>query len=555
MADPITLQILGNRLRTVAAEMTGVYRRGAESAAQSGFADFAMALIDLRNGGRIIAADVHHPAHFVSLKTSTMQGLAVFETGGLVDGDTIMINDPYKGGGALPDITFATVVFHKGVPRWAAAGRARFTDVAGAGLSGIYPLAWEVYQEGDIIPGVLAAQDGTVFPDILRRLKANSRTPRTYESDIKAIVAAGRHGRARLLELIKQHGAPGIDAASNLATEQTSRHLQSALQSIPAGSYTGSACLDSDYNKNENVEIALTLEIEPQGIHLDFSGSSGKVTGPFNSPEANTASFAMLPLLALLPEGTPLNEGVLQHVRLTLPEGSIVNPADPACTSLSTWYTGPRIAQAVAEALSKATPGSVQQSFPVDPYVVLGGVEGKRGNTYAINPILGWQAATSEADGHASPSLLRAEAPSVEVLESQMGLSVESREFVTDSTGAGQWRGAPAIKQVFRLPGYRLLLSAFGEGTLNASPGTNGGKPGSGNSIVIGASTPEERTLGVGEVAHRVMMNGDERLSVVYGGGGGWGDPSLRDAASIQADVDDGLLTEAGATRDYGQRG
>ncbi|PZC48150.1 MAG: N-methylhydantoinase B [Chloroflexi bacterium] len=535
--------------------MTAVYRRGAESAAQAGFADFAMALIDLRSGGSIIAADVHHPAHFVPLKASTMQGLAVFEAGGLVDGDTIMINDPYKGGGALPDITFATVVFDEGAPRWAAAGRARFTDVAGAGLSGVYPLAWEVYQEGDIIPGVLAARDGTVYPDILRRLKANSRTPSTYESDIKAIVAAGRHGRARLLDLVKQHGAPGIDAASNLAKEQTSRLLQSALQGIPTGSHTGSAYLDSDYNKNENVEIAVTLEIESEGIHLDFSGSSTKVTGPFNSPEANTAAFAILPLLALLPEGTPLNEGVLQHVRFTLPEGSIVNPADPACTSLSTWYTGPRIAQAVSEALSKAAPDAVQQSFPIDPYVVLGGVEGKRGNTYAINPILGWQAATSDADGNGSPALLRAEAPSVEVLESQMGLFVESREFVADSTGAGQQRGAPAIKQVFRLPGYRLLLSAFGEGGVNASPGANGGKAGAGNSIVIGASTPEERTLGVGAVAHRVMMNGDERLNVVYGGGGGWGDPALRDTASIQADVEDGLLTQAGAARDYGQRG
>ena len=555
MADPITLQILGNRLRTVAAEMTAVYRRGAESAAQRGFADFAMALIDLRNDGSIIAADVHHPAHFVPLRASTMQGLAVFEAGGLADGDTIMINDPYKGGGALPDITFATFVFDEGAPRWAAAGRARFTDVGGAGLSGVYPLAWEVYQEGDIIPGVLAAREGTVFPDILRRLKANSRTPRTYESDIKAIVAAGRHGRARLQELVQHHGASGIDAASNLATEQTSRHLESALQSIPTGSYTGSARLDSDYNKNENIAIAVTVEVESEGIHLDFSGSSAKVTGPFNSPEANTASFAILPLLALLPEGTPLNEGVLQHVRLTLPEGSIVNPADPACTSLSTWYTSPRIAQAVAEALGKAVPDSVQQSFPVDPYVVLGGVEGKRGNTYAINPILGWQAATPGADGNTSPSLLRAEAPSVEVLESQMDLFVESREFVTDSTGAGQQRGAPAFKQVFRLPGYRLLLSAFGEGAVNASPGANGGKPGVGNSIAIGASTPEERTLGVGEVAHRVMMNGGERLSVVYGGGGGWGDPALRDAASIQADMEDGLLSEAGATRDYGQRG
>ena len=385
MADPISLQILANRLRAVTAEMTAVYRRGAESAARSGFADFAMGLVDLTNGGRLVAADVHHPAHLVPLKTQTLEGLAVFASGGLNDGDTVLINDPYKRGGALPDITFATLVYEREAPRWAAVGRARFTDVGGAGLSGVYPLAWEVYQEGDIIPGVQVARDGVVFPDVLRRLTANSRTPRIYESDIKAIIAATRHSRARIQALAEQCGPALLEAASSLAIERGSWAMRAALESIPPGSYRGSARLDSDYNRAENVEIAVTLEAGPEGVHLDFTGASPKVIGPFNSPEANTASFALLPLLSLLPEGAALNEGILQRVRCTLPEGSIVNPADPACTSLCTWYTGPRIAEAVADAVNKAAPGLVQQSFPVDPYVVLGGVEGKRGNAYAIN--------------------------------------------------------------------------------------------------------------------------------------------------------------------------
>ena len=554
MADPISMQILANRLRAVTAEMTAVYRRGAESAARSGFADFAMGLVDLRNGGRLVAADVHHPAHLVPLKTQTLEGLAVFASGGLNDGDTVLINDPYKGGGALPDITFATLVCEREAPRWAAVGRARFTDVGGAGLSGVYPLAWEVYQEGDIIPGVQVARDGVVFPDVLRRLTANSRTPRIYESDIKAIVAATRHGRARLQALAEQRGPALLEAASSLAIERSGRAMRAALESIPPGIYRGSARLDSDYNRAENVEIAVTLEAGPEGVHLDFTGASPKVTGPLNSPEANTASFALLPLLSLLPEGAALNEGILQRVRCTLPEGSIVNPADPACTSLCTWYTGPRIAEAVADAVNKAAPGLVQQSFPVDPYVVLGGVEGKRGNAYAINPILGWQAASLSADGHPSPALLRAEAPSVEILESQVGLSVESREFVADSCGAGRQRGGPALRQVFRLPSYRLLLSAFGEGSINAASGANGGKPGVGNAIVIEAGAPEERVLGVGEVAHRVMMSGGERLSVVYGGGGGYGDPGLRESSLVRDDIEDGLLTPAGAERAYGKR-
>jgi N-methylhydantoinase B/oxoprolinase/acetone carboxylase alpha subunit len=272
------------------------------------------------------------------------------------------------------------------------------------------------------------------------------------------------------------------------------------------------------------------------------------VTGPLNSPASNTLSFALLPLWHLIEDEAMFDQGFLDSVEHTLPEGSVVHPVDPAATGLCTWYTGPRIAQAVARALAQALPETEHLSYPVVPYVLLGGLQGQRSSFQLISAGLGWQQGVRhrDGDGGVSPAA-PAQPSSVELLESQLGVLVQAREFMTDSAGTGQYRGTPGVMETLRLPDSPLWLTAFSDGVANPSPGASQGQPGRPNGITFTEGRTHQRSLGAGEALNRKDVQGGETISILYGGGGGWGDPAARPAELRQQDLEDGLISPAGA--------
>jgi N-methylhydantoinase B/oxoprolinase/acetone carboxylase alpha subunit len=351
--DPIELELFKNIFVSISEEMGAVLGRTALSPNIKERKDFSCALFNQK--GETFAQGSHIPVHLGAMPLSVQ---AVLKTCTLEKDDLVILNDPYRGGTHLPDITCISPVFVDKNSTFFVANRAHHSDVGGM-TPGSMPLATEIYQEGLIIPPLRLIQEGKLDKDILNLILANVRTPEERKGDLMAQIAANEKGKERLQEIIKKYGLKKILDYTSLIQGYTEKILRETLKGIPDGEYKFTDYLDDDGISAKPVKISVMIRIENDEAIVDFSSSSPQVEGSVNANFAVTYSAVLYVFRSLIEEDIPFNTGLMRPVKIKARPGLIVNAQYPAATSGGNVETSQRIVDVLLGALSKAIPRKI----------------------------------------------------------------------------------------------------------------------------------------------------------------------------------------------------
>lgn len=554
--DAVRLEIYRHLFTALAEEMGAALRRSAYSPNIKERRDYSCALFS--PSGAVVAQGDHMPVHLGAMPMSVEAALR--ELGALAAGDVACLNDPFRGGTHLPDITLVAPVYapparYAGTARAQAgrgggggaasvpgeptllgyvAARAHHADVGGSS-PGSMPLSREIYQEGLVLPPVRLVAGGRRVEDLWRVLLANVRTPEEREGDLDAQLAALHTGERRLLELAERHGVHAVLEAMDELVAYADRLLAQGLARIPPGRYEAADVMDDDGFGHTDIPIRVALEVRPDGLIVDFSGSSPQTEGGINAVAAITASAVRYVVRcvveALLGEPLPAGGGSMGAVRLVLPPRSIAAAEPPAGVAAGNVETSQRITDVLLRAFGKALPDVVPAlSQGTMNNITVGGTDPRTGAPFAYyETVGGGMGAGPRGPGlsgvhtHMTNSL---NTP-VEALEHAYPFRIVEYSIRRGSGGAGRHRGGDGLRRDLMLlaPAQVTLLS---ERRRHAPAGAAGGESGAPGENVLIPATGEKIPLPGKATFH--AQAGDV-VSVRSPGGGGWGRPPERGPA------------------------
>ena len=389
--DPIELEIFKNLYHSIAEEMGAALRRTAFSPNIKERRDYSCAVFD--GDGEVIAMGDHMPVHLGSMPMSVRAAIAACK---MSPGDVVMLNDPFRGGTHLPDITLVAPVYIKqrkqAVPDFYVASRAHHADVGGA-YAGSMGLCREIYQEGLRIPPVKIMRAGVMQSDVLALLLNNVRTPEEREGDLGAQFAACHTGAERLREICARYGLDRAKRAAKELLEYSEELMRAFLLHMPPGKYHAEDFLDNDGITDKPVKIAVTLTFAPAtSVHtaagriitVDFTGSDPQVEGSVNAVEAITYSACFYVFRCLLADDVPATAGLMRPIRVIAPEGTVVNARPPAAVAGGNVETSQRIVDVLLRALSQAIPDRIPAAASgTMNNLTIGGIDPRTGKPFA----------------------------------------------------------------------------------------------------------------------------------------------------------------------------
>src|SRR3954462_15680361 len=372
--DPIELEIFKNLYHAIAEEMGAALRRTAFSPNIKERRDYSCAVFD--GSGQVIAMGDHMPVHLGSMPMSVQ---AAINAGPMQPGDIVMLNDPFRGGTHLPDITLVMPVYiqrqqqgggaSRAVPDFYVASRAHHADVGGA-YAGSMGLCRGIYQEGVRIPPVKLMRAGVTDRDVLAMLLNNVRTPEEREGDLGAQIAACHTGAERLREVCARYGVERAKRATADLLAYAEELMRAFLQYVPTGVYRAEDYLDGDGIVDRPVKIAVAIRVHGRGdkrrhhstrtaggdasatqVTVDFRGSDPQVEGSVNAVAAITYSACFYVFRCLLAEDVPATAGLMRPIEVLAPEGTIVNARPPAAVAGGNVETSQRIVDVLLRAL------------------------------------------------------------------------------------------------------------------------------------------------------------------------------------------------------------
>ncbi len=540
--DPVSLEIFKNLFISVAEEMGVTLGRTAYSPNIKERRDFSCACF--LSDGRMVAQAAHIPVHLGAMPASVRSALDEFDT--WAAGDLVVLNDPYRGGTHLPDITMVSPVFtpHQDAPSFFVASRAHHADIGGMS-PGSMSLAREVYQEGLIIPPIRLVQEGRPNGDVLKLILRNVRTPVERRGDLTAQIAAHRVGERRLKEIVECYGlASTLQHAEDLL-DYAERLTRAAIARIPDGEYTFMDEMDdcglpdfseAGQDRTSRPRLRVTIRVRGDNMVVDFAGTSPAVAGPINAVRAITESatwYVVCCVAAAMTPGSvgdrqgvvdraPVNSGTFAPVEVLVPKGSLLDADAPHAVAGGNVETSQRVVDVVLGALSSALPDLIPAaSQGTMNNVTVGGYDQERRQPFAYyETIAGGAGASPQGDGlsgvhvHMTNTL---NTP-VEALEYAYPMRVRRYALREGSGGPGHHRGGSGLVRdiEFLSPATVTILS---ERRRTAPYGLRGGSPG-GQGLNIPLSAGGEKEL-PGKVELRVAPG--DVLSLRTPGGGGWG--------------------------------
>lgn len=521
--DAVTLEVYRHLFTALAEEMGASLRRASFSPNIKERRDYSCALFDPH--GVAVALGDHMPVHLGAMPMSVAAALA--EAGPLEPGDVVILNDPFRGGTHLPDITLISAVYDRndGPLLGFVASRAHHSDVGGMS-PGSMPLAQEIFQEGLRIPPVRLYRKGVRNEELWNTLLANVRTPVERAGDLDAQLAALHTGETRLLEMVDRKGSRKVLAAMRGLIDYADRLVQAGLEMIPDGSYQAEDYMDDDGFGSGPVPIRLRMEVAGDRMVLDFHGTAPQTRGGINAVAAITSSSARYVVRcmveALLETPLPAGGGSMSAVDLRLPAGSLVNASPPASVAAGNVETSQRITDVLLQVFAQALPGLAPAlSQGTMNNTTVGGLDPRTGETFAYyETVGGGLGAAPQGPGlsgvhsHMSNSL---NTP-VEALEHAYPFRVTHYGIRRDSGGAGTHRGGDGLRRDIQLLTHgrvTLLSERRKQGPRGAAGGSDGAP---GKNVLIREGSSEE-------LPGKVTFDAQEGdiISIRTPGGGGWG--------------------------------
>ncbi len=495
--DPIALQVLIGGLRAACDEMGAALIRSAYSANIKERHDCSTALFD-RNGELVMQAE-HIPVHLGSMPDAVAAVLDEQQRPGV----SWILNDPYRGGTHLPDVTLILPVFGSKELLGFAASRAHHADIGGPTPGGMPAFSKTLDEEGVVIPPT------RVDDAVLRQLSARMRAPRQRLADLRAQQAANQVGEARLLELAERHGPELLRAGMEEILAYAERRTRAALAALPDGTYTAADVLEDDREgASHDATLRVEATIDGESLRLDFSGSDPEVEGNLNCPLSVTKSAAFFAVRVLADPEAPPSAGAHRPIDVVAPSGCLLNARYPAAVAAGNVETSSRVADLVAAALGGARPVPAQGQGTMNNLTLA-----NQDFTY-YETLGGGQGACPDADGPSAIHVAMSNTLNtpVEALETEFPLRVRELSIRRDSGGDGRHRGGDGlVREIEALAPMRFTL--LGERRRHAPRGREGGKDGErGRDLLNGEPLPGK--------AEGDLVPGD-RLRIETPGGGG----------------------------------
>jgi N-methylhydantoinase B len=521
--DAVELEVFRHLFTALAEEMGAALKRASFSPNIKERRDYSCALFNPR--GEAISLGDHMPVHLGAMPMSVEAALSTLGT--LRPGDVVILNDPFRGGTHLPDITLISAVHddRDGLLGYVAS-RAHHSDVGGS-TPGSMPLAREIFEEGIRLPPVLMYEEGVRNEALWSTLLANVRTPVERAGDIDAQLAALHTGSTRLLEITARRGAPATLAAMDALIGYADRLVAAGLETIPDGTYVAEDFIEDDGFGSGPLPIRVSLTLVGPRLRIDFTGTSPQVPGGVNAVAAITSSAVRYVVRcvveAILDEALPAGGGSMSSVELVTPERSLVNAGPPASVAAGNVETSQRITdvlmRAFAEALPELMPALSQGTMN---NTTVGGVDPRTGEPFAYyETVGGGMGAGPSGDGlsgvhvHMSNSL---NTP-VEALEHAYPFRVTAYGIRRGTGGEGLHRGGDGLRRDLQVLGPARVALLCERRTIGPA-GAQGGSDGATGENVLIREGVEERLEGKATFS----VEAGDIISIRSPGGGGWGE-------------------------------
>lgn len=559
--DSVTLEIIRNACAAIAEEMNANLIRTGYSPNIKERRDCSCALFDAR--GEMISQAENMPVHLGAMPFSVAAAIDRFPPAELEPGDAVLLNDPFRGGAHLPDLTLVTPVFVDESIVAYAANRAHHADIGGSRAGSVAADSTEIYQEGIRIPPVKLYKAGEVNETAMDVILANVRTPDERRGDLRAQETANQTGRQRFSELVEKYGADSLTAALEEIKDYSERRMRTELESLPDGTYRFEDVLDDDGQGNEDLPVVAAVTIDGDSVDVDFEGTAAQTDGPINAVFAVTASATYYAIRCVTDPDIPPNHGCYRPIDIDAPEGTIVNPTPPAAVVGGNLETSQRVTDVVLGALAEATPERVLAgSQGTMNNVTFGGIDPRDASPYAFYETqgggFGGRSGLDGLDGvhvHMSNTM---NTP-IEVLETAYPLRVTRYEFREDSSGAGEFRGGLGLRRDIGIRDHQAAFSLLAERHRHAPYGLVGGAegtPGRAYLLENGLNTTDPNAITeegerlAGKVVRELAPG--TVISIRTPGAGGYGDPDNRNPEAVARDVRLGKISAETARDVYG---
>jgi N-methylhydantoinase B len=543
--DPILLEVLWNRLVSVVEEQARALMRTSFTSVVREAGDLSAGLFDKR--GRMVAQAVTGtPGHVNAMATSAHHFVEAFPVETLQPGDALVTNHPWQTSGHLNDFTVMTPIFRDGDLVAFFGNCCHALDLGGRGFGAD---GRQVYEEGLFVPISRLFVGGEPNEELLRIVRANVRTPFEVVGDLYAQAGSNEVGGARLSEMMDEFDLPDIESLSDEVCSRSENAMRGAIAGIPDGVYEHETSTDGF---DEPIELAVAVRVEGDELTVDYEGSSPQSERGINVVLNYTAAYTTFGVKCAISPDVPNNDGSFQPIRVTAPEGSILNAQHPAPVG-GRHIIGHFLPGLVHGALAKVVPERVLAQGADSLWNTQ--ITGQRTSGEPFTYVFfsgGGMGARPESDGlsaTAFPSGIRG--VPAEVIESISPVVMHRRELRPDSEGAGRHRGGFGQEMELGVrggggdDGPSWTLSAMYDRTRFPAPGMLGGGDGAAGSV----GTASGETL---HPKRQQRIPAGERLILKLPGGGGYGNPLERDPDLVRRDVEDGLVSPEHAQESYG---
>ena len=550
--DPITVELLRNRIASTMEEMDYHLFRSGYSTIVRESRDFSCVVVDAQ--GRILVAPwlfLHGAVYYYCVQRI----YAIYGEQNLAEGDVFVTNHPYEG--MMPhasDMGFIAPIFHEGRIVAFAGTIAHKADVGGTVPGSTYGSASELYHEGLMLPPIRIHRAGEPIDDVLRLIAANTRAPYVMMGDISGQIGVTRIARQQIHAMCDRFGTDTIVEAMDSMIDASAKEFEAALMNVSDGVGEAEGFLDHDgVDITKKIRLHVRVIIEGGHVHFDFSDSDPQTQGPVNLRLATVESCVFFCLLGMIDPNLRYSDGMRDLISFKFANKSILS-AEPPRPCSSYMKCCQKVMDITLQALDEILPGrGIANSGGSGGSIIVawkGETRRKHGNQYEIfGSAYGAGAGVDGASG-TTVNLINLYCAPVEIIEAEFPCRIRRFEMSADSGGPGEFRGGLSFKRTYDLlePAEIVYRS---DRSIEPPQGIRGGKSGGRSQFILNPNTAEAREM---PSSARLNLEAGQSFSVQPAAGGGYGDPTKRDPAALAEDIAEGFVTQEAASRDYGIR-
>jgi len=551
--DPILVSVYARTFKSITDEMSTVVEMTTRSPILCEAKDFVTGLYDAE--GNMLEQTENLPILAFSLAPVCKYIIEYFD-GDFHPGDVIFHNDVFSLGNQNNDVAVYRPVFHGDTLIGFSAVKGHQADIGGNVRGGYNPNAQEVWQEALRIPPVKVYEKGKLRQDVWDLIFANIRLE-IVAHDMRAQMGACKVGERRLMSIVEKYGIESFEAHKAALFEASKRMVEAEIAQIPNGVYSGEGMVYFD-GHHEGTEFTIRVEITvaDDRISFDYSDTDKQTDGFVNGTFTSSASACILTFLQMINPDIPHNQGMVEPIEMIIPEGTILNASYPKATTFGNHLCPPN-ADAIIRALAPVIPDRVTAGWNNLLCSLTTGLDPENDEPYVdigFMGLKGGSGAMQGTDGYDHIGMIDASGgvldQDYEMFEQTTPHLLTRHEYITDSGGAGQWRGGLGIETEFTIGSEDTQLVTFGDGDYEPAFGLFGGQDSILNIIEL---TYPDGTRVVPN--NKDLIEGVPKETLyrqVAGGGGGYGDPLKRDREQLRREVRNGIISSDAARHTYG---